>query len=89
MAMALFRGVRSPQAWIFARVLTILVSVSLSFYMGCIIFTSVLLPCGGVLVACIPGRATILDIDETDPGTRVYAIRCAWAPIVTSYLIRQ
>jgi hypothetical protein len=38
--------------------------------------------------ACIPGQATISDSDETGPRTRVYAIRCVWAPIAASYLVR-
>jgi hypothetical protein len=42
-----------PWAWIFARVLTIWVPMSLSFYMGHVVFTSVFLPCGRVLVVCM------------------------------------
>jgi hypothetical protein len=42
----------------------------------------------GVYV-CIPSRATTSDSDETDPSTRVYAVRCAWAPADASYLVRQ
>jgi hypothetical protein len=58
--------------------------------MGCIVFTSVPLPCGGVLVyVCILDQAPISDSDETHLSTRVYTIRRAWAPIVMSILIRQ
>jgi hypothetical protein len=38
--------------------------------------------------ACILGRATISDSDGTGPSTRVYDVRCVWAPAAASYLIR-
>jgi hypothetical protein len=39
--------------------------------------------------ACIHDQAPILDNDETDPNTHVYAVRCTWALVVMSYLVRQ
>jgi hypothetical protein len=36
--------------------------------------------------ACIPSRVTITDSDGMGPRTQVYAIRCAWAPMVVAYL---
>jgi hypothetical protein len=38
--------------------------------------------------ACIPSQVTIFDSDETNPSTRVYVVRCAWAPAAASYLVR-
>jgi hypothetical protein len=37
--------------------------------------------------ACIPGQVTISDSNGTGPCTRVYAIKCAWAPVVIPYPI--
>jgi hypothetical protein len=42
----------------------------------------------GVYV-CMHGRATFPDSDGIDPSTQVYAVRCMWAPAVTSCLARQ
>jgi hypothetical protein len=38
--------------------------------------------------ACIPGQVTILNSDGMGPYTRVYVVKCAWAPSVVPYLIR-
>jgi hypothetical protein len=36
--------------------------------------------------ACIPGRVTITDSDDTGSRTRVYAISCVWASTTVPYL---
>jgi hypothetical protein len=36
--------------------------------------------------ACIPGRATITDSDDTSSRTRVYAVSCLWASTAVPYL---
>jgi hypothetical protein len=38
--------------------------------------------------ACMPGRAIISDSDGMGLSTRVYAVRCAWAPVAVSYHVR-
>jgi hypothetical protein len=64
--------------------------MSFNIYMGHIVFTSVRLPCGGVLVyVCILDQAPILDYDEIDLSTQVYTIRHTWAPTVMTHLARQ
>jgi hypothetical protein len=64
----------------------------IEFYMECIAFTRICVPYvlnHYYVYACIPRQAAILDGDGMDPSTRVYVVRCAWAPATTSYFIRQ
>jgi hypothetical protein len=65
------------------KCLTILVHVSLSFYMDRIVWRS---PCR--VYARIPGRVTTSDSDRTNPSTWVYVVRRALAPAAMSPLTR-
>jgi hypothetical protein len=63
---------QSPWTRIFAGVITVWVLVSLSFYMRRIIFTSVFLPYGGVLVVCM--RVSLIRL--------LYQTAMRWIPIL-------
>jgi hypothetical protein len=87
---ALYSRICTPRACIFAEVLTTYVPVS-EFYIECIAFTNVCLPYVEIIMVCM--RVSLVELpfsdsDGMDPSTRVYDIKCAWAPAAASYLIR-